>query len=74
MRLAAGVVLLVGADRRAAAVLAGLPQPFTVSAARLALRTTRRTAVPLLEFLDRARVTERLADDTRRFRAHRGKQ
>ena len=33
-----------------------------------ALGTTRRVAIPLLEFLDRARITERLPDDRRRLR------
>jgi selenocysteine-specific elongation factor len=48
-------------------VLAGLPQPFTAAEARQALRTTRRVAIPLLEFLDRAGVTQRLPDDRRRL-------
>ena len=48
-------------------VLAGLPQPFTAADARQALQTTRRVAIPLLEFLDRAGVTERLPDDRRRL-------
>ncbi len=46
-----------------------LPQPFTAAQARQALRTTRRTAIPLLEFLDRAGFTERQADDRRTIRA-----
>ncbi|MER6595768.1 SelB C-terminal domain-containing protein, partial [Micromonospora purpureochromogenes] len=46
-------------------VLAGLPQPFTLSAARQALDTTRRVAVPLLELLDRRGATRRLPDDAR---------
>ncbi len=54
--------------RRPACILAGLPQPFTAADARLALGTTRRTAIPLLEFLDRAGVTERLPDDRRQVR------
>ena len=47
---------------------AELPQPFTTSQARQALRTSRRVAIPLLEYLDRARVTERLPGDLRRLR------
>jgi selenocysteine-specific elongation factor len=43
-----------------------LPQPFTVSQARRALDTTRRVAVPLLEHLDRAGLTERLDEVHRR--------
>jgi selenocysteine-specific elongation factor len=37
-------------------------RPFTVSDAREALGTTRRTAIPLLEHLDRTGVTTRLGD------------
>ncbi|WP_431975654.1 selenocysteine-specific translation elongation factor [Micromonospora haikouensis] len=65
LRLADTVVLLPGAVDAAARVLAGLPQPFTLSAARQALDTTRRVAVPLLELLDRRGVTRRLPDDAR---------
>jgi selenocysteine-specific elongation factor len=46
-------------------VLATLPQPFTLSAARQALSTTRRVAVPLLQLLDSRGVTWRLPDDRR---------
>jgi selenocysteine-specific elongation factor len=42
-----------------------LPQPFTASQARQAWQTTRRVAIPLLEYLDRAGVTRRLPDDRR---------
>ncbi|MER7457709.1 selenocysteine-specific translation elongation factor [Micromonospora sp. NPDC126480] len=65
VRLADNVVLLPGALDGAVRVLAGLPQPFTLSAARQALDTTRRVAVPLLELLDRRGVTRRLPDDAR---------
>ncbi|GAA4509110.1 SelB C-terminal domain-containing protein [Nonomuraea ferruginea] len=65
LRVGEGIVLLPGADGRAAEVLSRLPQPFTVSQARRALGTTRRVAVPLLEHLDRAGLTERL-DEVRR--------
>ncbi|SCL24019.1 selenocysteine-specific elongation factor [Micromonospora pallida] len=65
LRLAGSVVLLPGAVEQAARVLAGLPQPFTLSAARQALDTTRRVAVPLLELLDARGVTRRLPGDTR---------
>jgi selenocysteine-specific elongation factor len=51
MRIADGVVLLPGADSRAVEVLAGLGPEFTLSAARQALGTSRRVAVPLLEHL-----------------------
>ncbi|ORA18035.1 SelB domain-containing protein [Mycobacterium arosiense] len=64
-RIADGVVLGPDALDRAAAVLAGLPQPFTVSEARRALNTTRRVAVPLLETLDARRATRRRDDGTR---------
>ncbi|MGC4854715.1 selenocysteine-specific translation elongation factor [Micromonospora sp. DT4] len=65
LRLADSVVLLPDALDAAVTVLAGLPQPFTLSAARQALDTTRRVAVPLLELLDRRGVTRRLPDDAR---------
>ncbi|MGW4475182.1 SelB domain-containing protein [Nonomuraea sp. NPDC004354] len=68
LRVAEGVVLLPGADARAAELLRRLPQPFTVSQARRALDTTRRVAVPLLEHLDRSGVTERVDDVHRRCR------
>jgi len=61
-------VLAPGADEQAAGILAGLTAPFTTAQARQALGTTRRVAIPLLEYLDRAGVTERLADDRRRLR------
>jgi selenocysteine-specific elongation factor len=69
LRIADLVVLAPGADKAAARTLAGLEQPFTTSQARQALRTSRRVAIPLLEYLDRARVTERLPGDLRRIRS-----
>jgi selenocysteine-specific elongation factor len=68
LRIADLIVLAPGADKAAADILAGLDQPFTTSQARQALRTSRRVAIPLLEYLDRARVTERLPGDLRRIR------
>jgi len=68
LRIADLTVLAPGADKEAARVLAELPQPFTTSQARQALGTSRRVAIPLLEYLDRARVTERLPGDLRRLR------
>ncbi|MBW0014470.1 SelB C-terminal domain-containing protein [Mycobacterium sp.] len=64
-RITDGVVLGPDALDRAAEILARLPQPFTVSDARRALRTTRRVAVPLLEQLDARRATRRGGDGTR---------
>ncbi|MCT9929699.1 selenocysteine-specific translation elongation factor [Planotetraspora sp. A-T 1434] len=69
LRIADGIVLLPGTDVRAAALLARLPQPFTVSQARTALKTSRRVAVPLLEHLDRKGITERVDDAHRRCRS-----
>ena len=57
-----------GAAAEAARALAVLPQPFTAAEARQALGTTRRVAIPLLEYLDRSGVTQRLPDDRRRLR------
>ena len=68
LRITPELVLAPGADAEAARVLARLPQPFTTAQARQALGTTRRVAIPLLEYLDRASVTQRLPDDTRRMR------
>ena len=69
LRLDDALVLLPGADRAATELLATLPQPFTVAAARERLRTTRRVAVPLLELLDQRGYTRRLPDDRRVVRA-----
>jgi selenocysteine-specific elongation factor len=74
MRISDHVVLAPGADLAAAQILGGLEQPFTAAQARQALATTRRTVIPLLEFLDAAGVTERLADDRRVVRAAAGSQ
>jgi selenocysteine-specific elongation factor len=65
VQLAENVVLPAGAPQRAVQVLAGLPQPFTLSEARRALDTSRRVAVPLLELLDRTGATRRDPDDRR---------
>jgi selenocysteine-specific elongation factor len=65
VRIAPGVVLLPDAPERAAAALAGLPQPFAVSQARTALGSSRRVTVPLLELLDRDGRTRRDAEDRR---------
>jgi selenocysteine-specific elongation factor len=66
LRVTDGIVLLPGADARAADLLRRLPQPFTVSDARRALGTSRRVAVPLLEHLDRNGLTERVDEVHRR--------
>jgi selenocysteine-specific elongation factor len=72
LRIADGIVLLPGADAAAAAVLAELPQPFTASAARQALDTSRRVVIPLLEHLDRSGFTVRVDETHRRCeRGHR---
>jgi selenocysteine-specific elongation factor len=65
VQLAENVVLPPDAPQRAVRVLAGLPQPFTLSEARRALDTSRRVAVPLLELLDRTGATRRGPDDRR---------
>ena len=64
-RIADGIVLGPDACERAAEVLRTLPQPFTVAEAKRALDTTRRVAVPLLEELDRRRITRRADNGTR---------
>ncbi len=65
LRLSGGVVLLPGAEDEAVTRLAKLEQPFTTSQARVALDTTRRVAVPLLEHLDSRRRTRRIDATTR---------
>jgi len=65
LRLTEQVVLAPGADQEAARILAQLPQPFTAAQARQVLGTTRRVAIPLLEYLDRSGATRRLPDDRR---------
>jgi selenocysteine-specific elongation factor len=60
LRLAPDVLLLPEAPARAMRVLSALPQPFTASAARQALGTTRRVAIPLLEHLDERGWTRRV--------------
>lgn len=60
LRLSDGVVLLPTAPALAMRTLAQLEQPFTTSAARRALDTTRRVAIPLLEHLDGRGWTRRM--------------
>ena len=62
LRISEQIVLAPGADAEAARLLAGLPVPFTVAQARQVLRTTRRVAIPLLQYLDRTGVTESPSD------------
>jgi selenocysteine-specific elongation factor len=68
LRVSEQIVLAPDARAQATRILARLPQPFTTAEARQALGTTRRVAIPLLEYLDRAGVTQRLPDDRRRLR------
>ncbi|GAC1341155.1 MAG: selenocysteine-specific translation elongation factor [Candidatus Dormibacteria bacterium] len=65
LRLPGDVILHPTAPTKAAATSAKLAQPFTLSPARQALGTTRRVAVPLLEYLDAIGRTVRV-DATRR--------
>jgi selenocysteine-specific elongation factor len=65
LRLEGSVVLLPSAPERAIRALAQLPQPFTTSQARQALSTSRRVAIPLLEYLDGIGRTRRVDDDHR---------
>jgi selenocysteine-specific elongation factor len=67
-RLPGNVVLAADAVQQAERILALLPQPFTAAQARLALETSRRVVIPLLELLDREGVTRRLPDDRRIMR------
>ena len=65
VRVSADIVLAPAALDQAVELLSALPQPFTTSAARQALGTTRRVAIPLLEHLDAQGVTRRV-DPARR--------
>ncbi len=71
LRVADQIVLAPDADREAARILSGLPGPFTAAEARQVLHTTRRVAIPLLEYLDRSGLTRRLPDDRRTVTAPR---
>ncbi len=64
-RVAPGIVLLPDAAETAVVRLRELEQPFTTSAARERLATSRRVVLPLLDQLDRAGRTRRLPDDRR---------
>ncbi|WP_040336956.1 selenocysteine-specific translation elongation factor [Candidatus Blastococcus massiliensis] len=68
VRIADGVYLAPGIADVARGRLAAVPQPFTLSQARQAWGTSRRVAVPLMEWLDAQGVTARLPDNTRRLR------
>ena len=68
LRIAEGVYLAPDVAGEARSRLASLPQPFTLSQARQAWGTSRRVAVPLMEWLDAEDVTVRLEDNTRRLR------
>lgn len=68
LRLSHGIVLLPSAVQEAKKRIAQLEQPFTLSAARKALNTTRRVAIPLLEYLDEQGITRRLDGGLRELR------
>lgn len=63
VELARGIYLTPDAVNEAAARLAGIPQPFTLGEGRAALGTTRRIAVPLMEYLNRIGRTRRVDGD-----------
>ena len=65
LRLADGVVVSPKTPAQAMRLLAGLDQPFTTSAARQALGTTRRVVIPLLEYLDGRGWTRRIDNTSR---------
>jgi selenocysteine-specific elongation factor len=69
LRISDDVILLPDAPAAAVQALRALPQPFTTSQARAALGTTRRVAIPLLEYLDEHGHTERVDQLTRRVRS-----
>ncbi|WP_350270015.1 selenocysteine-specific translation elongation factor [Brevibacterium sp. CBA3109] len=65
LRLGDGVVVSPRTPAQAMRLLAGLDQPFTTSAARQALGTTRRVVIPLLEYLDGRGWTRRIDNTSR---------
>jgi selenocysteine-specific elongation factor len=67
VRVADGVYLAPDIADEARRRLARIAQPFSLSEARQAWGTSRRVAVPLMEWLDAQGVTERLPDNTRRL-------
>ncbi|OBJ31579.1 selenocysteine-specific translation elongation factor [Mycolicibacter heraklionensis] len=60
LRLAENLVVLPTAPALAMRELASLTQPFTATQAKQALNTTRRVAIPLLEYLDARGWTRRI--------------
>lgn len=68
LRLGQGIIVLPSAPQQAKQRIAQLEQPFTLSAARKALGTTRRVAIPLLEYLDERGITRRLDGGLRELR------
>lgn len=60
LRLTENLVLLPTAPALAMRELASLTQPFTATQAKQALGTTRRVAIPLLEYLDSRGWTRRI--------------
>lgn len=68
LRLGQGIIVLPSAPQEARKRIAQLEQPFTLSAARKALGTTRRVAIPLLEYLDEQGITRRLDGGLRELR------
>lgn len=68
LRLGQGIIVLPSAPQEAKKRIGQLEQPFTLSAARKALSTTRRVAIPLLEYLDEQGITRRLDGGLRELR------
>jgi selenocysteine-specific elongation factor len=68
LKIADGIYLAPGAEHDAIARLRGLPSPFTLSQARQALDTTRRVAVPIMEYLTRRGISRLLPDGTHELR------
>jgi selenocysteine-specific elongation factor len=68
IRIADGVYLAPDVAEAARGRLATITEPFTLSQARQVWGTSRRVAVPLMEWLDAQQITERLPDNSRRLR------
>lgn len=68
LRINDAIVLLADAPAQAVRRLIDVQPPFTTSEARQALGTTRRVAIPVLEYLDAKGITRRLDGQLRELR------
>ncbi|WP_407940239.1 SelB domain-containing protein [Nocardioides acrostichi] len=65
LQLPGNIILRGDAATKALRIVTGLSQPFSVSEARIALRTNRRVCLALLQRLDELGGTKKLPDGRR---------